>query len=365
MTEFRSGKSSTVFIDKENDFVIKKFDKTQKKEYVRGTGYHCFLRELECLQRLQGHQNFPKLINYDDEDLTITMEYCGEVFKGKDPKLKQQVYDMVYKLEEKNIKFVTVKFPYNNIHIKDGVLKFIDFENCLPENSKNIPIFKKLFVDSHRELFNMQEFEDKLLVLVTTGAIEKGHKYKIKLSEVKNMVKNEWNNYQKSNVGNSAKWRIDNLDLRQFAGKDKTLLDLGANHGEFAVELADDFQHITALEPFVQAPELAENVTWVTKGFKDYVNENTDTFDVIFSFAMTIQVRDNDKLNENQIANGHYHMTKDGGIMIYETQKLEGRPLNQSHVDKMLIAFREKYGQEIKSGNARQSGKRQYYIFKK
>ena len=106
-------------------------------------------------------------------------------------------------------------------------------------------------------------------------------------------------------------------------------------------------------------------MTWVAKGFKDYVNENTDTFDVIFSFAMTIQVRDNDKLNENQIANGHYHMTKDGGIMIYETQKLEARPLNQSHVDKMLLAFREKYGQEIKSGNARQSGKRQYYIFKK
>ncbi len=42
MTEFRSGKSSTVFIDKENDFVIKKFDKTQKKEYVRGTGIIVF-----------------------------------------------------------------------------------------------------------------------------------------------------------------------------------------------------------------------------------------------------------------------------------------------------------------------------------
>jgi 2-polyprenyl-3-methyl-5-hydroxy-6-metoxy-1,4-benzoquinol methylase len=190
-------------------------------------------------------------------------------------------------------------------------------------------------------------------------------KYPEELRKANSMVKNEWNNYQKSNVGNSAKWRIENLDLRQFAGKDKTLLDLGANHGEFAVELADDFQHITALEPFVQAPELPENVTWVAKGFKDYVTENTDTFDVVFSFAMTIQVRDNDKLNENQIANGHYHMTKDGGIMIYETQKIENRPLNKSHVDKMLIAFREKFGQEIKSGNARESGKRQYYIFKK
>ena len=106
-------------------------------------------------------------------------------------------------------------------------------------------------------------------------------------------------------------------------------------------------------------------MTWVAKGFKDFVSESTDTYDVVFSFAMTIQVRDNDKLDENAIANGHYHMTKDGGIMIYETQKLEGRPLNQSHVDKMLSAFREKYGQEIKSGVARQSGKRLYYIFKK
>ena len=71
MTEYRLGKSSTVFVDKENDIVIKKFDKEQSKEYVRGPGYHCYLRELECLERLQGHKNFPKLIRYDDEDLTI------------------------------------------------------------------------------------------------------------------------------------------------------------------------------------------------------------------------------------------------------------------------------------------------------
>ena len=365
MTEYRLGKSSTVFVDKENDIVIKKFDKEQSKEYVRGPGYHCYLRELECLQRLQGHQNFPKLLDYDDEDLTITMEYCGETFEGSDPKLVQQVYDMVYKLEEQNIKFVTVKFPYNNIHIKDGILKFIDFENCLPEDSDNIPIIKKLFVDSHRELFNMQEFEDKLLLLVTTGVVEKGHKYKIKLNEAMKMVKNEWTNYQKSNEGNSAKWRIDNLDLRQFAGKDKTLLDLGANHGEFGVELSKDFQHITALEPFVEAPELPDNMVWIKKGFKDYVNGLTETFDVVFSFAMTIQVRDNDGLSEDQIANGHYKLVKDGGLMIYETQKLEGRPLNQAHVDKMLNAFRAKFGNETTSGNARVSGRRKYYIFKK
>ena len=168
-------------------------------------------------------------------------------------------------------------------------------------------------------------------------------------SEDNSMVKNEWNNYQKSNVGNSAKWRIENLDLRQFAGKDKTLLDLGANHGEFAVELADDFKHITALEPFVQAPELSENVTWVAKGFKDYIAETKDQFDVVFSFAMTIQVRDNDGLSEHDIARGHHDLVKQNGIMIYETQKIQNRPLNQAHVDKMLTAFRMKFGKEIKS----------------
>ena len=53
MMEFRKGKSSTVFIDKQKNIVIKKFDKKQSKEYVRGLGYHCYLRELECLRRLE------------------------------------------------------------------------------------------------------------------------------------------------------------------------------------------------------------------------------------------------------------------------------------------------------------------------
>jgi hypothetical protein len=80
---------------------------------------------------------------------------------------------------------------------------------------------------------------------------------------------------------------------------------------------------------------------------------------------MTIQVRDVDGLDESQIAKGHYDLVKPDGIMIYETQKVEGRPLNQAHVNKMLIAFREQFGKEIESGNARRSGKRMYYIFKK
>ena len=36
-------------------------------------------REAE-LQRLQGHPNFPKLIDYNEKELTITMDYCGEKY---------------------------------------------------------------------------------------------------------------------------------------------------------------------------------------------------------------------------------------------------------------------------------------------
>ena len=179
------------------------------------------------------------------------------------------------------------------------------------------------------------------------------------------MIKNRWNNYQKSNVGNSAKWRIEHLKLKRFAGKNKTLLDLGANHGQFGVGLSKDFMSVTALEPCVEAPKLPDNMSWIRKGFKDFVAESYDAYDVVFSFAMTIQVRDFDDLNENQIAEGHYQLVKPQGVMIYETQKLEGRPLNKAHVDKMLKAFRGQFGTEIESGKARIAGGRMYYVFKK
>ena len=360
------GKASQVFINGDN--VLKVFDKTQSKGY-RGSGKQSYQREKECLKRLEGNKHFPQIIKCDDDKLTIEMTYCGEIFPYDNkprPELLSQAWEISEALDNANIKLYGGTLQKNNILLHEGIIKLVDFEYALPEGSDLE--MKKDFVNHIRRHWDQTVFENRLKILLVNGTLmtkKNRTKYPEELRKADNMVKNEWNNYQKSNVGNSAKWRIENLDLRQYAGKDKTLIDLGANHGEFGVELAKDFKHITSLEPFVQAPELPENVTWVAKGFKDYVTENTDTFDVVFSFAMTIQVRDNDKLDENAIANGHYHMTKDGGIMIYETQKLEGRPLNQSHVDKMLIAFREKFGQEIKSGNARESGKRQYYIFKK
>ena len=343
------GKSSSVYIN--GDIVIKKFDKIQKKDYVRGTGYHCFLRELECLQRLQGHPNFPRLIDYNEKELTITMDYCGEKYVDDKPRpeLVPQVYKIIEALEDEELKFTTNKFPHNDIHIKNGVLKKIDFENTLPEHSENIGLFTDLFINSQRELFDIQKFENDLKKLVEV-----------------NDMKTDWNNYQAIGKGNNAKDRIDNLNLKQYAGKDKTLIDLGANQGEFGIELANDFKTIHALEPFVECPfDMPDNMKWIQKSFKDFIYKNDTAYDVVFSFAMTIQVRDEDKMTESEIAKGHFHLTKPGGFMIYETQKLAGRPLNQDHVDRMLVAFRNHYGKEVKSGQARESGKRLYYVFQR
>ena len=202
----------------------------------------------------------------------------------------------------------------------------------------------------------------------------------------------EWDDYQSN--GNSAKWRIENLNLKRFAGQDKTLLDIGANQGEFEIELSKDFKHITAIEPFVPAPKLPENISWFKKGFKEFITESHDTYDVVFSFATTGEIRNNDKLNEDQIVKCHYHLLKPDGIIVYETHLLnikDGKPygdndflsalisgdLNidintyekgssrQKHTYKMLKAFREQFGKEIESGNGRTFGKRKYYIFKK
>ena len=46
---------------------------------------------------------------------------------------------------------------------------------------------------------------------------------------------------------------------------------------------------------------------------------------------------------------------------MHETQKLQDRPNNQEHTNRMLAAFRTKFT-EIDHGQARPSGKREYYL---
>lgn len=387
MLELTRGKTSEVLIDKKNNFIIKKFvkDGVRKNICKRDSAYLCFFRELQSLKRLQGHENFPKIIRYDKDDLTIVMDYCGEQFPldgTKRPELVDQVDSIVKKIKESKIKFINQgwkdsgerydAFPYTNVLLKNGKLKFIDFENSIIEDDKTLEYFDHSFVEKIRKHFNIDIFDNAFRNLILNGNSINKKKYLQQRGKISDMVnqrkftvkENLWNDYQKTEK-NSAAWRIEKLNLRKYASKDKTLLDLGANHGEFCLSLSDDFRHVTAVEPFVEAPEMPLNMTWIKNGFKEFIEDSDQTYDVVFSFAMTIQVRDMQGLEENQIAKGHYKLVSPDGIMIYETQKLEEREINQEHVQRMLASFRSYFGNEIESGEARNSGKRRYYVFKK
>ena len=43
----------------------------------------------------------------------------------------------------------------------------------------------------------------------------------------------QWDNYQSGH--NSGEWRLEHLRLKTYGGPGKTLLDLGANKGDFCI----------------------------------------------------------------------------------------------------------------------------------
>ena len=174
-----------------------------------------------------------------------------------------------------------------------------------------------------------------------------------------------WINYQNIKH-NSAKQRIEKLSLMKYSGSEKSLLDLGANQGHFGMYLADHFKEIICLEPVIERPNyLKKNMRWIKDSFGKFTDYNLKKFDVVFSFAMTMQVKEFDGLNEDCIAERHFNLVDNGGVMIYESQKLEERKENLKHVSGMVEGFRKYFGKEIENGSARTAGGRLYFVFMK
>ena len=48
-------------------------------------------------------------------------------------------------------------------------------------------------------------------------------------------------------------------------------------------------------------------------------------------------------LTEQEIVNGYHSLLAPGGVVVHETQKLQDRPNNQEHTNRMLAAFRTKF----------------------
>ena len=178
-----------------------------------------------------------------------------------------------------------------------------------------------------------------------------------------NVVK-QWKKYQKRYGMGDAQSRVERMQLAKVIDQTKSVVDIGCNDGYISMLVAPMAKTVTGVEPHVELPtDKPSNVYWVKEYFNDFIKQGKK-FDVVMSLAVSIQLRDFGGLTEQEIVDAYYDMLEPGGVVVHETQKLEARPNNQDHTNKMLAAFKTKFTQEA-HGQARPSGKREYYHFRK
>ena len=105
------------------------------------------------------------------------MTYCGEhISLRKTPKLVPQIKSIADALDEANIKLISKNVARDRLLIHNGILKLIDFEDCLPEGEDtNMPgkdviqIYGEDFVNLRRERHSRALFEKELRRAVLYG----------------------------------------------------------------------------------------------------------------------------------------------------------------------------------------------------
>lgn len=403
--KYSIGKSSGVFISE--DSVVKLFNIRKKSiKAARGSYEMCWLRETTCLQRLKGKLHFPQLIeSYDDDHLGLRMSNTGDSLfdTWQEHNLVlylDQVHAIADALEEQKIQYFYpgmdpdskhkeyTKFPLSNFTINDGELSLIDFELANPIGSvaeENITdrmryLYNNYSVDHFRSalvnaLKNPKEcYEAELMAKL----VDKTKFPKLKNQNPRKVWKNmtaftqpsdkvvkEWKKYQKRYGMDDAVDRVNRMRLKEICKPEHKLVDIGCNDGYITMLVAPMVASATGVEPFVELPDdKPANVKWIRTTFNDFVDQNTKQYDVLLSLAVSIQLRDFGGLTEQEIVNAYYSLLAPGGIVVHETQKLENRPNNQAHTNKMIAAFNNKFV-KLDHGQARPSGQREYYHFQK
>ena len=408
--KYTMGKASWCFMTGEH--VVKSYSTRNKKSVkpARGSIYDCWLRETTCLQRLQGKLHFPNMIGADESDHSLAMTEVGEsLFHTWHEHNLTLYHDQVDRiadtLEQENIQYFYpgmdpaskskdfAKFPLSNFCIQDGEISLIDFEMCNPLNSlaqqRQSDRLQYLYTFYKKDEFRQalhtalddprQSWESELMAKLTDKSkfekLRKGNPREIwdnmtMFTQPPEKVINEWNKYQKRYGINDAQDRVERMKLvelaQQYDGKAQ-LIDIGCNDGFITKLMAPHVAKATGIEPFVKLRDDKKpaNVKWYTGSFNDYLKfKQLNCYDIVLSLAVSIQLRDFGGLTEQEIVNGYYSLLAPGGIVVHETQKLENRPNNQEHTDAMLAAFKTKFVQ-IDHGQARPSGKREYYHFQK
>ncbi len=148
------GKMSTIIYYPEKRLIRKVFNKSSFKKLTpdmksfRVGITECFNRELLCLNKLQKHKHFPKIISFDKNKLYIDMTYCGNnlsiLTKTDIPSNYQSQIDNIMSL----LKHYEMFYPFishGNICIKNKIIYLIDFETCFiePNITRRMEILKK------------------------------------------------------------------------------------------------------------------------------------------------------------------------------------------------------------------------------
>lgn len=402
--KYSIGKTSGVFIGDES--VVKIFNIRNKAlKPSRGTYQDCWDRETTCLTRLKGELHFPQLIETYSDILGIKMTTAGESLFHTWQEHNLMLYlDQANRiadtLEKHNIKYFHVGmdgkakvnkqnvFPLSNFCIEDGEISLIDFEMACPVGSEaesnmsdrfkelyanyNPNVFRQTLIDTLKDPKPCYEAElvaklpdkNKIDIFKDRNPREV-YKSMTTFTQPSEKIVKEWRKYQKRFGKDQAVERVQKMNLSSVCGADKTVVDIGCNDGYISMLVAPMAASVTGVEPHVELTEdKPANVTWVRNTFNEFLASNPGTFDVLLSLAVSIQLRDFGGLTEQEIVNGYYSLLPVGGIVVHETQKLENRPNNQEHTTAMIDAFKTKFVQ-IEHGDARGSGKREYYHFRK
>lgn len=398
------GKSSGVFINE--DSVVKIFNIRNKGiKAARGSYELCWLREVECLTRLEGQRHFPQILEHHKDHLGLRMTTVGESLfdTWQEHNLKlyiDQAHTIADSLEAANIQYFYpgmdpasktkqyTKFPLSNFCIEDGEISLIDYELANPVGGKSEPqmsdrlryLYDNYNKDHFRQslinaLENPQECyqselmaklvnKDKFPMLASKNPREVWKSMTAFTQPSKKIVK-EWKSYQKRYGMDDATDRVERMKLSEVCKPGDKLLDIGCNDGYITMLVAPMVASATGVEPHVELPKTKpSNVKWIKSTFNEFLEDTYKQYDVLLSLAVSIQLRDFGGLTEQEIVDGYASLLVPGGIVVHETQKLDQRPNNQEHTKWMLEAFATKF-EIIAHGQARPGGGREYYHFKK
>lgn len=110
-----------------------------------------FETELEIWKRLSGNEHFPKLLEFDEKNHTITLEHCGDsldrIKSLKIDNLDEQIDSIVRCLQKYKIVHLDMHDSGKNICYKNNKIYLIDFDIAVidgnPRNEKLKSLFEK------------------------------------------------------------------------------------------------------------------------------------------------------------------------------------------------------------------------------